>query len=148
MLKKIEFTDAMHKACFRKCKKKKITFISSAFDVDSLNYLNKFKLSLFKVPSGEITNIPYLEVLGKIKKKIILSTGMSSIDEIKKAIKTLTTNGTNKYTHCLGYWKSFGQSQVGQKNNYQKSKRTMLMLRNENPVKEFCTTPTTELICV
>jgi N,N'-diacetyllegionaminate synthase len=96
MLKKIEFTDAMHKACFRKCKKKKITFISSAFDVDSLNYLNKFKLSLFKVPSGEITNIPYLEVLGKIKKKIILSTGMSSIDEIKKAIKTLTTSGAKK----------------------------------------------------
>ena len=96
MLKKLEFTEEMHKACFKKSKKKKIIFISSAFDIESLNYLKKFKLSYFKVPSGEITNIPYLEVLGKLRKKIILSTGMSSIYEIKKAIKTLTTNGTKK----------------------------------------------------
>jgi N,N'-diacetyllegionaminate synthase len=89
MLKKLEFTDAMHKACFEKCKKKKIVFISSAFDIESLNYLKKFKLSYFKVPSGEITNIPYLEVLGKFRKKVILSTGMSNIYEIKKAIETL-----------------------------------------------------------
>ncbi len=61
-----------------------------------MNYLKKFKLRYFKVPSGEITNIPYLEVLGKFRKKVILSTGMSSIFEIKKAIKTLTTNGTKK----------------------------------------------------
>jgi N,N'-diacetyllegionaminate synthase len=96
MLKKLEFTEAMHRACFKKCQKKKIIFISSAFDIDSLNYLKKFKLRYFKVPSGEITNIPYLEVLGKFRKKIILSTGMSSIFEIKKAIKTLITNGTKK----------------------------------------------------
>jgi N,N'-diacetyllegionaminate synthase len=61
-----------------------------------LNYLKKFNLSYFKVPSGEITNIPYLEVLGKFKKKVFLSTGMSSIHEIQKAIKTLTINGTKK----------------------------------------------------
>jgi N,N'-diacetyllegionaminate synthase len=96
MLKKLEFTDAMHKACFKKCKKKKIIFISSAFDIESLRYLKKFNLSYFKVPSGEITNIPYLEVLGKFQKKVILSTGMSSIYEIKKAIKTLEINGTKK----------------------------------------------------
>jgi N,N'-diacetyllegionaminate synthase len=96
MLKKLEFTKAMHKACFKKCKKKKIIFISSAFDIESLNYLKKFKLSYFKVPSGEITNIPYLEVLGKFRKKIILSTGMSSIIEIKNAVKILITNGTKK----------------------------------------------------
>ena len=96
MLKKLEFTDAMHKACFKKCKKKKIIFISSAFDIESLNYLKKYKLSYFKVPSGEITNIPYLEVLGKFRKKVFLSTGMSNIYEIKKAIKTLRANGTKK----------------------------------------------------
>jgi N,N'-diacetyllegionaminate synthase len=96
MLKKLEFTEAMHKVCFKKCKEKKIIFISSAFDIESLNYLKKFKLNYFKVPSGEITNIPYLEVLGKFKKKVILSTGMSSINEIKKAIQTLTMNGTKK----------------------------------------------------
>jgi N,N'-diacetyllegionaminate synthase len=96
MLKKLEFTEAMHKLCFKKCKKKKINFISSAFDIESLDYLKKFKLRFFKVPSGEITNIPYLEYIGKLKKKIILSTGMSNIYEIKRAIKTLTTNGTKK----------------------------------------------------
>jgi len=96
MLKKLEFTEEMHKACFKKCKKKKIIFISSAFDIESLNYLKKFKLSYFKVPSGEITNIPYLEALGKFGKKIILSTGMSSIFEIKNAVKILITNGTKK----------------------------------------------------
>jgi N,N'-diacetyllegionaminate synthase len=96
MLKKLEFTESMHKACFKKCKKKKIIFISSAFDIESLNYLKRFKLSYFKVPSGEITNIPYLEVLAKLGKKVILSTGMSNIYEIKKAIKTLTVNGTKK----------------------------------------------------
>ena len=77
-------------------KKKKIIFISSAFDIESLNYLKKFKLNYFKVPSGEITNTPYLEVLGKLRKKVFLSTGMSNIYEIKKAIKTLRTNGTKK----------------------------------------------------
>jgi len=96
MLKKLELTEVMHKACFEKCKKKKIIFISSAFDIESLNYLKKFKLSYFKVPSGEITNIPYLEVLGKFRKKVFLSTGMSNIYEIKKAIETLRTNGTKK----------------------------------------------------
>jgi N,N'-diacetyllegionaminate synthase len=96
MLQKLEFTEAMHKACFKKCKKKKIIFISSAFDVESLNYLNKFNLRYFKVPSGEITNIPYLEVLGKFGKKVFLSTGMSNIYEIKRALKTLTTKGTKK----------------------------------------------------
>ena len=101
MLKKLEFTDAMHKACFKECKKKKIIFISSAFDIESLNYLNKFKLSYFKIPSGEITNIPYLEVLGKFGKKIILSTGMSSISEIKNALKILTTNGTKRHNITL-----------------------------------------------
>ena len=96
MLKKLEFTDAMHNACFKECKKKKIIFISSAFDIESLYYLKKFKLYYFKVPSGEITNIPYLETLGRFGKKIILSTGMSRISEIKKAVKTLTINGTKK----------------------------------------------------
>jgi N,N'-diacetyllegionaminate synthase len=96
MLKKLEFTKAMHKACFKKCKKKKVIFISSAFDIESLNYLKKFKLNYFKVPSGEITNLPYLEALGKFRRKIILSTGMSNTYEIKKALKILITNGTKK----------------------------------------------------
>jgi len=96
MLKKLEFTHKMHLACLAECKKKKIIFISSAFDIESLLYLKNLKLNYFKVPSGEITNFPFLEVLGKFKKKIILSTGMSNINEIDKAIKTLATHGTKK----------------------------------------------------
>ena len=96
MLKRLELTNGIFNACLKKCKKKKIIFISSAFDLESLNFLKKFKLKYFKVPSGEITNIPYLENLGKFRKKIILSTGMSSIFEIKKALETLITNGTKK----------------------------------------------------
>jgi len=96
MLKKLELTHKMHLACLAECKKKKITFISSAFDIESLLYLKKFRLNYFKVPSGEITNFPYLEVLGKLKKKIILSTGMSNINEIDKAIKILVKHGAKK----------------------------------------------------
>jgi len=96
MLKKLELTHKMHLACLAEFKKKKIIFISSAFDIESLLYLKKFRLNYFKVPSGEITNFPYLAVLGKLKKKIILSTGMSNINEIDKAIKTLAKHGTNK----------------------------------------------------
>lgn len=96
MLKKLNFTDKMHKACIKKAKVKKIIFLSSAFDINSLKYLKKLKLKFFKVPSGEINNIPYLETLGKFNKKIILSTGMSNISEIKLAISTLVKNGTNR----------------------------------------------------
>jgi len=96
MLKKLELTHKMHLACLTECKKKKIIFISSAFDIESLLYLKKFRLNYFKVPSSEITNFPFLEVLGKLKKKIILSTGMSNINEIDKAIKTLAKHGTKK----------------------------------------------------
>ena len=104
MLKNLEFTPQMHQVCLERCKKNRINFISSAFDIESLNFLNKFKLNYFKIPSGEITNMPYLETLGKFKKKILLSTGMSNITEIKMAIKTLVLNGTKKkditVMHC------------------------------------------------
>jgi len=84
MLKKLEFTDAMHKACIKECKKKKIIFISSAFDIEGLCYLNKFKLSYFKVPSGEIINVPYLEVLAKIKKKLFYQPACLVSQKLKK----------------------------------------------------------------
>ena len=96
MLKKLEFSDKMHRACIKRCKEKKILFISSAFDIKNLLYLKKLNISMFKVPSGEINNIPYLETLGKFNKKIILSTGMSNIGEIKLAINTLVKNGTKR----------------------------------------------------
>ena len=104
MLKRLEFTYKMHLECIKICKKKKIIFLSSAFDIESLKLLKNLKIKIFKVPSGEITNYPYLKFLGKLKKKIILSTGMSSIKEIKAAVNLLVKQGTPKKNitilHC------------------------------------------------
>ena len=75
---------------------KKIIFLSSAFDTESIDLLNNFGVEIFKVPSGEITNLPYLRHLGKLNKEIILSTGMSNIDEVKIAFNVLVNSGTNK----------------------------------------------------
>jgi N,N'-diacetyllegionaminate synthase len=96
MLKKLELNDEMHKELISYCAKKKIIFLSSPFDHESIELLNTLGLEIFKIPSGEITNLPYLRHLGKLNKKIILSTGMSSMDEVKSALKVLVNSGTNK----------------------------------------------------
>ena len=96
MLKKLEMSETMHLELINHCKKKKIEFISSPFDSESINLLKKLGLKTFKIPSGEITNLPYLRKIGKLKKKIILSTGMSTIYEIKNALNVLVKSGTSK----------------------------------------------------
>ena len=104
LLKKFELSAVDHMKIIKRCKKKKIKFISSPFDLKSIDLLKKLKLELYKIPSGEITNIPYLRKVGSLKKKIILSTGMSNMEEIQKAIKILTSSGTKKKNitilHC------------------------------------------------
>ena len=87
-------------------KKKKIKFLSSPFDIESIKFLKKkVKMDFYKIPSGEITNYPYLKFLGKMNKKILLSTGMANLNEINFAIKTLVMSGTNKKNitilHCI-----------------------------------------------
>ena len=104
MLKKLELNHFQHKILINYCKKKKIGFLSTAFDIESLNLLISLKLKKFKIPSGEITNLPLLKAIGKQKKDVIMSTGMANIKEIKNAIKILIKSGTkkNKITilHC------------------------------------------------
>lgn len=104
MLKKLELSKKMHYKCIEYCKKVKITFLSSAFDLESLDFLKKIKIPIFKVPSGELTNYLYLKRLGSFNKKIYLSTGMSNLKEIDQAIKTLIKFGTPKkkisLLHC------------------------------------------------
>ena len=78
------------------CKNKKIEFLSTPFDLKSIDFLKNLKMKYFKIPSGEITNLPYLIKVARLKKKIILSTGMSNLTEIQKALKILTSNGTKK----------------------------------------------------
>jgi len=112
MIKKLQLSFDEFEKLYRYCKKIKIEFISSAFDLESLFFLKKLGIRIFKIPSGEITNLPYLELLGKFNKKIILSSGMSNMMEIKKALKILINNGTVKKNitvlHChSGYPTSF-----------------------------------------
>lgn len=96
MLKKLELSKEMHIELINYCKEKKIKFLSSPFDHDSINLLNELGLDIFKIPSGEITNLPYLRKIGKLNKKIFLSTGMSNMDEIRNASDILINSGTKK----------------------------------------------------
>ena len=86
------------------CKKKKIIFLSSAFDLKSLKFLLRLNLKFYKIPSGQINDLPYLRLLAKKNKKILLSSGMSTSNEIKNAINVLVSNGTVKKNitllHC------------------------------------------------
>ena len=96
MLKKLELSKEMHLELINYSKNKDIKFLSSPFDHDSIELLKDLGLEIFKIPSGEITNLPYLRHIGKLNKKIILSTGMSNIDEVKNALDILFSSGTKK----------------------------------------------------
>lgn len=95
MIKKLEMNwEKINPKLMNYSIKKNIKFLTTAFDKNGLNHLRKLKLKLFKVPSGEIINHPYLKLLGSFKTKVILSTGMANMGEIEKAIKILTSQGT------------------------------------------------------
>ena len=96
MLKKLELSTEMHKELISYCRNKKIIFLSSPFDHESIELLEDLGLEIFKIPSGEITNLPYLRHIGKLDRKIILSTGMSNIDEVRNALDILINSGTKK----------------------------------------------------
>jgi len=96
MLKKLELNKKKHKELISYCIDKKIIFLSSPFDLESIDLLNDLGLKIFKIPSGEITNLPYLKHIGRLNKKIFLSTGMSNMDEIKDALNILVHSGTKK----------------------------------------------------
>lgn len=92
ILKKLEISYDKHLVLKDYCKKKNIIFLSTAFDVESLVFLNSIKMKIFKVPSSEMNNFEYLKILSKFKKKIILSTGMSFLKEIEKSLDFLKKN--------------------------------------------------------
>lgn len=102
MLKKLELDFNEYKQLKEYCSKKDIMFLSTPFDLDSIQLLNQLQIPIFKIPSGEITNYPYLKQIGLSKKEVILSTGMSTLDEIKEAIQVLKEYGTTKISilHC------------------------------------------------
>lgn len=89
MIKKLEIDRSAHEILIEYCSKKGIQFLSTAFDPESIDLLNELGLNLYKIPSGEITNLPYLRQISQIGKPIILSTGMSTLGEIETALKVL-----------------------------------------------------------
>lgn len=94
MLKKLELTKENFVELYKYCEQKKIRFLSTGFDIESLNFLKPLNHGLWKIPSGEITNKPYLQFVGSLKEKVILSTGMADMQEIKDAIGVLLEAGT------------------------------------------------------
>ncbi len=104
MLKKLELSVEQHHELIAYCKQKNIQFLSTAFDLESIDLLNSLGINLFKIPSGEITNLPYLKKIGALNKQVIVSTGMCVMSEIEDAIDVLVKAGTNRggisLLHC------------------------------------------------
>ncbi len=103
MLKKLELTHENHDILIDYCQTKNIKFLSTAFDFESIEFL-KDKLDFYKIPSGEITNLPYLEKVAKLGLSIVMSTGMATMQEVKDAFNVLIKNGIKKdditILHC------------------------------------------------
>jgi len=104
LLKKLELSESDHNKIIKYCNKKKIRFISSPFDMDSLNLLFHLKIFDIKIASGEINNYIFLKNVAKKAKKIFISSGMSTLNEVSQAIKILVNNGVKKENitilHC------------------------------------------------
>lgn len=104
MLKKLELSIEDHYELIAYCKLKNIHFLSTAFDLESVDLLSELGINLFKIPSGEITNLPYLLKIGALKKEVVISTGMCIMSEVEDAVKILIGAGTLKENitvlHC------------------------------------------------
>jgi N-acetylneuraminate synthase/N,N'-diacetyllegionaminate synthase len=103
MLKKLELSDAEMKELHNYTAKRNITFLSSAFDIESVDLLDRLDVPAFKVASGEITDLPLLRYMAKKKRPIILSTGLSTLEEIREALNIFTAEGIVDIVllHCI-----------------------------------------------
>lgn len=108
MLRKLELSREMHDRLIAYCHKREIGFFSTGFDIESIDYLVSLGQKLFKIPSGEITNLPYLRHVGQFGKPVIVSTGMSNLGEIEAAIEALESSGTSRdqitVLHCTSQY--------------------------------------------
>ena len=104
MLKKLELNEDSHHLLIKYCNDKGIKFLSTGFDLDSLEFLHEIGIRLAKIPSGEITNYPYLKKVAQLFSEVVLSTGMSDMDDINKALAILLKFGVKKENitilHC------------------------------------------------
>ncbi len=104
MLRRLELTSAMHHELIAHCALRNIGFFSTGFDIESVDLLVSLGHNQFKIPSGEITNLPYLRHIGRLRKPVILSTGMATLGDIEAAIEVLEEAGTARFNltvlHC------------------------------------------------
>ena len=104
MIKKLELDKSAHKELNKHCEQKGICFLSTAFDHGSIDLLNELDILFYKIPSGEITNMPYLRHVGRMGKPVVMSTGMSTLKEVQAAMNVLLDAGVKKddltILHC------------------------------------------------
>ena len=104
MLRRLELNREMHVELIQHCSEHRIGFLSTGFDIESIDLLSSLGQELFKIPSGEITNLPYLRYIGQLKKPVILSTGMATLGDIEAALNALVKAGTARefvtLLHC------------------------------------------------
>ena len=104
MLKRLELSYEMHLKLIKHCEGQSIKFLSTGFDIESVDLLIELGIDLIKIPSGEITNLPYLRYIGSLGLPVILSTGMSTMDEIGNALTVLEGSGLSRsqvtVLHC------------------------------------------------
>ena len=104
MLQRLELTEAMHHELIAHCAMRNIGFFSTGFDIESINLLLSLGQDHFKIPSGEITNLPYLRHIGQLRKTAIISTGMATLGDIEAALDVLEQAGTARaqitVLHC------------------------------------------------
>ncbi|CAN5164972.1 N-acetylneuraminate synthase [soil metagenome] len=104
MLKKLELSEQMHDQLLEHCEKKNIKFLSTPFDSESITFLKKLGVVIGKIPSGEVTNLPYLRQMAQAFPQLIVSTGMCTMEEVKAAINALVAAGAEKdkitVLHC------------------------------------------------
>lgn len=104
MLKRLELDPVAHRELIEYCQQASILFLSTPFDLESVDLLLNLGMEIFKIPSGEITNLPYLRKVGRLCQKVILSTGMADLKEVENALDALIRAGTPKHNitvlHC------------------------------------------------
>ncbi len=103
MLRRLELTEEDHRNLLAHCRKKGILFMSSPFDEESAIFLASLPIDVFKVPSGELTNTPFLSRLARMGKPMIVSTGMATLDDVRLAVKALRSSGRRRLIllHCV-----------------------------------------------
>lgn len=101
MARQLQFSEEQFRRLYHHCQRRGIMFLSAPSDLPSIDVLDRMGLKIFKIPSGEITNLPYLRKIGALKKKLILSTGMSFLKEVHTALDVLVRCGTPKKNICV-----------------------------------------------